>query len=77
MITNMDNKLKISILAITLIAFMIHESKPELFYTDSQEFKKFGLNKDRDETILPFWLAIFLVGIFIYSYQIYTDGKLI
>jgi len=76
-LTNMDSKLKLSILGITILAFIIHESKPSLFYDDFDEFKKFGLNKSKNETILPLWLALFLIGIMIYSYQVYTEGKII
>lgn len=71
----MNNYLKISILAIVIIGIAIHESKSEYFYNEMGEFKQFGLKND--ETILPLWLALTIIGIFVYNFQILNEGKYI
>ena len=73
--TEMNNKLRLSILAILLSAYFIHEMKFPCFYDERGNFKQFGLNAN--ETILPLWLALGLIGLFVYNYQIFSEGKFV
>ena len=43
------------------------------FYDEYGKFREFGVKND--QTILPLWLALAIIGLFVYNYQIYTDGK--
>lgn len=71
----MNYDLKISILAVVVCGLVFHETKPSLFYNDLGEFKDFGLKNH--ETILPLWLALILIGLFVYNAQLLTEGKYI
>ena len=71
----MNNFLKIAIISVVLSALVLHETKPDIFYDKSGEFKSFGLNSD--QTILPIWLALTIIGFFVYSTQILNEGKYI
>ena len=66
----MNNYLKISILAVVISGIVFHE----VFYREG-EFKDFGLNNE--QTILPLWLALVIIGFFVYSVQILNEGKYI
>ena len=68
-----DNKLRLSILAILIAGCIAHEMKLPCFYDEYGSFKEFGVKND--QTILPLWLALAIIGLFVYNYQIYTDGK--
>ncbi len=68
-----DNKLRLSILAILIAGCIAHELKLPCFYDDYGEFREFGVKND--QTILPLWLALAIIGLFVYNYQIYSDGK--
>tara|TARA_Y100000389_G_scaffold45016_1_gene39752 strand:- start:3672 stop:3887 length:216 start_codon:yes stop_codon:yes gene_type:complete len=70
----MNNYLKISILAVVISGIVFHETKPEVFYREG-EFKEFGLNNE--QTVLPLWLALVIIGFFVYSVQILNEGKYI
>ena len=71
----MNNYLKVSILAVVITGITIHESKSEYFYNEIGDFKHFGLKND--ETVIPLWLALTIVGIFVYNFQILNEGKYI
>ena len=71
----MNNYLKISILGVVISGMVFHEIKPHCFYNQEGEFKEFGLNND--QTILPLWLALAIIGFFVYSVQILNEGKYI
>ena len=71
----MNNHLKISKLAIIICGLVFHETKSHLFYNQMGEFKDFGLSNH--ETILPIWLALTIIGLFVYNLQLITEGKYI
>jgi hypothetical protein len=71
----MHHYLKISILAVVICGLVFHETKPHLFYNELGEFKEFGLSNH--QTILPLWLALTIIGLFVYNAQILTEGKYI
>ena len=68
-----DNKLRLSVLAIIITGCFVHEMKLPCFYDEYGKFREFGIKND--QTILPLWLALAIVGLIVYNYQIYTEGK--
>ena len=72
---NPDNKLKMSILAILVSGYFIHEMKLPCFYDDQGRFREFGLGNE--DTILPLWLALTIIGLMVYCYIIFSQGKYI
>ena len=70
-----DNKLRVSILAILIAGCLAHEMKFPCFYDEYGSFREFGVKND--QTILPLWLALVIVGLFVYNYQIYAEGKFV
>lgn len=71
----MNNYLKFSVLSVVLFGLLFNEIKPKCFYDEIGNFKSFGLNKD--ETIIPLWLALTIIGLFVYNIQILNDKKYI
>lgn len=71
----MHHHLKISILAIVICGLVFNETRPYFFYNELGEFKEFGLSNH--ETILPIWLALTIIGLFVYNLQLITEGKYI
>lgn len=71
----MNNYLKISILAVVICGLGIHESKPQCFYNEIGDFKTFGLNNN--QTVIPVWLMLTIIGLFVYNVQILNAGKYI
>ena len=69
----LNNKLKVSILALLISGYFIHEMKLPCFYDSQGKFKEFGLRND--QTILPLWLALAIIGLIVYNYQIFMEGK--
>jgi hypothetical protein len=68
-----NNQLKISIICILVIGYLIYDKKPSLMFKENGEFKHFGLNKD--ETIMPFFMMIIIVGFTIYYGLLLHEGK--
>jgi hypothetical protein len=71
----MNHYLKISMLAVIICGLVFHETKPHFFYNKEGDFRCFGLNNH--ETIIPLWLALTIIGLFVYNAQILTEGKYI
>jgi len=68
-----DNKLRLSVLAIIIVGCIVHEMKLPCFYDEYGKFREFGVKND--QTIIPLWLFLAIVGLFVYNYQIYAEGK--
>ena len=60
-------------LAVIICGLVFHETKRRNIIEG--EFKCFGLNDH--ETIIPLWLALTIIGLFVYNAQILTEGKYI
>tara|TARA_B110000902_G_C13883782_1_gene427766 strand:- start:253 stop:471 length:219 start_codon:yes stop_codon:yes gene_type:complete len=71
----MNNYLKISIVVVVVCGLVFHETKPRVFFDELGDFKSFGLKND--DTIIPLWLALTLIGLIVYNVQILNGGKYI
>ena len=71
----MNHILKISILSVVISALVLHETKIPYCYDNLGQFKEFGLSSH--QTILPVWLALIIIGFFVYSAQLLNEGKYI
>lgn len=71
---NNDN-LKISLLILLFSSFIFYQMKPSCMFHENGEFKSFGLKSN--QTIIPFWLVISLIGVSSYYILIVKDGKFI
>ena len=71
----MKDNLKIAIIFVVVVAIICDHTKPEIFYDRNKRLKCFGLKSN--ETIFPLWLFFVVFGLFVYSFQIFTDIKYI
>ena len=56
-----------------LVCYGLYHIKHPKMFTKEGDFKAFGL--DKDETIIPFWLATTLVGITSYYLLLVQQGN--
>jgi len=55
-------RLTLSIVLFLLLAYLIHEIRPSMFYNDNGTFRDFGVGY-RDNTIFPIWIAFTVLAI--------------
>ena len=69
----LNDNLKISIIVVLVASYLIYDRKPECMFTDTGEFKCFGLK--RDETPFPFFMVISIIGFTTYYFLLIKEGK--
>ena len=60
-----QNRVLVSMMIVFFLFYMVHQTKPSIFYDGSGNHKQFGLGS-RQRTIIPLWFAGILAAIFTY-----------
>ncbi len=60
----------LSIVLFLIIYFLINYLQPSVLYLDNGTLREFGLNQ-KNKTIIPIWLVVFILAIFSYLFSIY------
>ena len=68
-----NDNLKISFIGILLASYIIYDQKPDIMFTETGEFKQFGLQKD--QTPFPFFIVISIIGFTLYYGLLLKEGK--
>jgi len=59
-----------TIIIYCVLCGFIFSIKPRIMFDNTGDFKSFGLNKNKNETIFPFWLVTLNLGLLTYYIQI-------
>ena len=68
-----DRPILSSVMIYLVTCYLLFSIKHPKMFTKDGNFKSFGL--DKDETIIPFWLATTLVGITTYYLLLVQQGN--
>ena len=60
----------LSIVLFLIIYLLINYLQPSVLYLDNGTLREFGLNQ-KNKTIIPIWLVVFILAIFSYLFTIY------
>lgn len=72
---NIDNNVKLTIFIMLFSSYIIYEKKPAIMFNEHGEFKSLGLNESKDETIIPFHIAIILLSFITYYCLLLKGGN--
>ena len=71
----LTDSLKITLLILLGSSYIIYEMKPDLMFHKDGKFKQFGLKKG--ETVVPFFLGLFIISFVTYYGLLLSGGKYI
>ena len=71
----LNDTLKITLLVLLIASYIIYNQKPSLMFHNDGTFKHFGLKKN--ETIIPFHIALFVISFITYFGLKIKGGKYI
>ena len=62
----LDKYIKFTLLIYLVLSGLVYYLKPNMMFTESGNFKQFGLGDKRYKTIFPFWLVTTMMGVMVY-----------
>lgn len=69
----LNDNLKISIIGVLLSSYILYDQKPYIMFHKNGNFKQFGLKQE--ETLLPFFLVITIIGFTLYYGLLLKEGR--
>lgn len=66
----LDKHIRLTIFIIICISVSVFYIKPSLMFTDTGDFKHFGVGDKRHKTIFPFWFVMTTIGFMVYYVMI-------
>jgi len=72
---NLTNNLKLTLFILLFSSYIIYDKKPKLMFTEKGEFKQFGLDESKDQTIFPFYICIILIAFVSYYCLLLREGN--
>lgn len=66
-----------TIIVYCMLCGFLFSIKPRIMFDNTGNFKSFGLNKNKNETIFPFWLVTLNFGLLTYYIQIINQSNIL